>query len=62
MKLKSPAFSIIIISLIAALAILVASALLESAQMATYIIIAVWWIPFSIFAARDTNKRSRDET
>ncbi len=61
MKFSKPAVPIIIISLIGALAILIASTVLkgqESAQTVTYIIIAIWWIPFSILVARGADKQS----
>ncbi|MBV7330408.1 hypothetical protein KFU94_19600 [Chloroflexi bacterium TSY] len=64
MKFKSPVVSMIIISLIGALAILVASKLLaghESAQTVTWIIIAIWWVPFSIIAVRANDEQSKDE-
>ena len=62
MKFKSPAFALIGISIIAAIAILVASFLLgdrDSSQTVTYIIIAIWWVPFSIFISR-ANKEKKD--
>lgn len=61
MNFRNPAFALIIVSLIAAGAILAASAWLEdTSQTVTYIIIAVWWIPFSILTARSSRK-SKDE-
>lgn len=65
MNFRNPTFAVIGVSIIAALAILAASALLEgqrSAQMATYVIIAVWWIPFSILVARRGSKQPKEES
>lgn len=64
MNLKSPTFSIILVSLIAAGAILAASVLLdgrETAQTITYIIIAIWWIPFTILAARRIGQSPKED-
>lgn len=60
--LKKPAIALIVVSLIAALAILAASAWLEgSSPTITYIIIAIWWIPFSILTMRG-QKQSENDT
>ena len=62
MNLKNPVVAMIAVSLIGALAIIIASNLLagqESAQTATYVIIAIWWVPFSILAARAANRDSK---
>lgn len=58
MNLKHPTIPVLAVSLIAAVAILIASTLLEgdAAQTATYLIIAIWWIPFSVLAARNATK------
>ena len=55
MNLKNPVVAIIAVSLICAAAIVVASALLqgrESADTVTWILVAIWWVPFSLLMAR----------
>ena len=62
MNFKSPAVLLIIVSLVAAAAILVSSAFLgEKSDVAMFIIIAIWWIPFSILAVHGKNEKSKDE-
>ena len=60
MNSKKASLSLIIISLVAAAAIIVSSYLLEgsdSSQTVTFLIIAVWFIPFTWLAARAGNKK-----
>jgi len=48
------------VSLIAAVVILLFSAFLgEKSDIALFIIIAIWWIPFSILAMRGKNENSK---
>ena len=65
MNFKNRAFALIGISIIAAIAILVASFLLgdrDSSQTVTYIIIAIWWIPFSIFVSRASKEKKDNDS
>lgn len=51
--MRNPVLKLLIVSISAALAIILASALLEgAAQTLTYIIVAIWWIPYSILSIR----------
>ena len=60
MNIKNPSIQVIIVSIIAAVAILLASAAFEgAAETLTYIIIAIWWIPYSILTMR-SGKQSEE--
>lgn len=49
MNIKNPGVQLIIISLIAAAAILIASSVLgDESQTATFLIIAIWFVPFAL--------------
>ena len=61
---RSQIGAIIGVSIVAALAILIASMLLagrgSTAQTVTYGIIALWWIPFSYLALRQRKNPPRE--
>ncbi|MEM7132039.1 MAG: hypothetical protein AAF702_37360 [Chloroflexota bacterium] len=59
MNHKRTVVAMIGLSLIFALAIVTTSALLkghESADSATWILIAIWWVPFSFLVAQSAKK------
>ena len=63
MTQKKTTFALILVSLIAALAILLAAKFGgESAQTVIFIIIAIWWVPFSFLAVRNSGKQAPDGT
>ncbi len=64
MKAKKSSRSLIVISLIAAGAILLSSYLLadsDFSQTVTFLIIAVWFIPFTILSGRIASHKSKNE-
>ena len=57
MNFRNPTVAIIVVSLIAAIGILAASAIFEgTGQTITFIIIAIWWVAFSMLMARKNEK------
>ena len=57
MNIRHPAVQLLAVSLLAALAIILASMVFEEqAQTLTFVIIAIWWIPFSILSVRRARK------
>lgn len=63
MNFKNPSVQLILVSLIAAGAILVTSAIFtEASQTVTFIIIAVWWVFFTLYIRRANNKSDDDRS
>lgn len=44
--------AILAISLLAALAMIAASAIFEAGDTVTFLIVAIWWVPFSFLVVR----------
>ncbi|MGB1250005.1 MAG: hypothetical protein ACPG8W_05185 [Candidatus Promineifilaceae bacterium] len=60
---KNTSFALILISLVAAVSMLVVSYVLDgegSTEMINYIIIALWFIPFSTLSARAAKERNNN--
>ncbi len=55
-------YTLILVSLIAAASMLVVSYFLEEAQTINYIIIALWFIPFTTLSARAAKDSSANKT
>ena len=65
MKLSKRGVALFAFSLLAGAAILLSAALIdarETSQTVTFVIIAIWFIPFSYLSARKARKGDKDET